>query len=379
MRERAVRPGATFAAAAATFALLAGVASAAPRSKAFVPTTNTILQAMAGALGGSARIAKIDTIYFEWHVLGVQIRNGSQQAIGGVRTHQRAREWFTAAGDDRMEALTAAMQGAPVLRVFLSGTIHESLSIVVTDSGRYVRASNVTKCSSASGGLCVEPTEIDLDTAASHVRTSARIDVTESGYKGSFSESDTCAGIASIVPVGKGNAPAVFSVAPSHPGRCTVTFSSSSPQGWLLEGDQGSPSGDSTGALQGRDLSREMSYVYWMTFAYLHAGALPGSIRYVPIRGADEYELNMQPQGGEPIVATINEATFLPDKIQIGSDPFEMIVIPSAWKATDGVLFPMKMTVDLFDAEMQMEYSLDKVQLNEKFNPSLFTQPVPSI
>ncbi len=78
-----------------------------------------------------------------------------------------------------------------------------------------------------------------------------------------------------------------------------------------------------------------------MTFAYLHAGALPGRIRYVPIRGADEYELNMQPQGGEPIVATINGATFLPDKIQIGSEPFEMIVNPSAWKATAGVLFPI--------------------------------------
>ena len=91
MRERAVRPGATFAAAAATFALLAGVASAAPRSKAFVPTTNTILQAMAGALGGSARIAKIDTIYFEWHVLGVQIRNGSQQDRWSANASARGR------------------------------------------------------------------------------------------------------------------------------------------------------------------------------------------------------------------------------------------------------------------------------------------------
>ena len=334
---------------------------------------------MAGALGGGARIAKIDTIYFEWHVLGVQISNGSQQVVGGLQTHQRAREWFTTAGDYRMEAVTAAMQGAPVLRVFLPGTIHESLSIVVTDSGRYVRASHGTKCSSASGGLCVEPTEIDLDTAASHVRTSARIEVSEQGYGGAFGESDTCAGIASIVPIGKGNAPAVFSVTPSRPGRCTVTFSSSSPQGWLLEGDQGWPSGNSTGALQGPDLSREISYVYWMTFSYLHVGALPGRIRYVPVRGAGDYELEMRPQGGEPIVAFINPKTFLPDKIQIGSDPYKMIVVPSAWKATDGVLFPTKIRTQLFDAEMQMKYSLVKVQLNKKFNPSLFTQPVPSL
>ncbi len=89
MRERAVRPGATFAAAAATFALLAGVASAAPRSKAFVPRTNTILQAMAAALGGSARIAKIDTIYFEWHVLGVQIRNGSDRWSANASARER--------------------------------------------------------------------------------------------------------------------------------------------------------------------------------------------------------------------------------------------------------------------------------------------------
>ncbi|MGC8485800.1 MAG: hypothetical protein ACP5O6_09235 [Candidatus Baltobacteraceae bacterium] len=380
MRKRLARPGAAVVAAAACV-LLANVAGASPRSKAFVPTTSSIVQAMAGALGGSTRIAKIDTLYFQWHVLGVQIRNGSQQMVGGVETHQYAREWMTAAGNDRLEVLTSGMEGAPILRVFTPGGSSESITIAITNSNRYVSASNTPKCSSrTTGALCVTPAELFFDKVSpggSH--PSARIEVSEAGYSGSIAESDTCAGIASVTVTGNGNAPALYSVTPRHIGTCTISFGSSSPQGWVLEGDQGWPSGDSTGAMQGPDLSREISYVYWMTFAYLHAGGLPGTVRYVPIRGSDEYELSMLPQGGEPIVVYVNEKTFLPDKLQIGSDPFKMVVIPSAWKPTDGVLFPMQTTVQLFDEEMQMNYTLVSLQVNEKFKASLFAQPVPAL
>ena len=381
MRERSARPAAALLVGLAAFALLANSAGAAPRSTQFVPTTNSILQAMAGALGGSARIAKIDTLYFQWHVRGVAIRNGSQQMVGGVETHQYAREWMTAAGDDRLEVLTSGMEGAPILRVFTPGGSSESVSIAITNSNRYVPASNAPKCSSrTTGALCVTPGALYFDKVSpggSHPK--GRIEVSEGGYSGSIAESDTCAGIASVTVTGNGSTPALYSVTPRHIGTCTVAFGSSSPQGWVLEGDQGWPSGDSTGAMQGPDLSREISYVYWMTFAYLHAGGLPGVVRYVPIRGSDEYELTLQPQGGEPILAYVNEKTFLPDKIQIGSDPFKMVVIPSAWKPTDSVLFPMKMTVQLFDEEFQMNYSLVSLQVNEKFKASLFAQPVPAL
>ena len=378
MRDRNIRPLAASVVAAATIVFLAGNV---PRSNAFVPTTSSIVQAMAGALGGSARIATIHTLFFRWHVLGVAIRNGSQQMVGGVNTHQYAREWMTADGYDRLEVLTTGMEGAPILRVFTPGGSRESVSVTITKSNRYVPGSSARVCSSrSSGALCVLPNEITFDSVSpGGAHPSARIQVSESGYSGTFVESDTCTGIAAVAASGRGSAPTSFSVTPKHPGTCTIAFASSSPQGWVLEGDQGWPSGNSTGAMQGPDLSREISYVYWMTFAYLRAGGLPGTIRYVPIRGSDEYELAMQPQGGEPILAYVNTKTFLPDKIQIGSDPFKMIVNPSAWKATDGVLFPTKMSVQLFDAEIQMEYSLVNVQLNETFKPSLFTQPVPSL
>jgi len=378
VRERDARLFVLFTTAAAALVLLAGLT---PRSKAFHPTTSSIVQAMAGALGGSARIAAIHTLFFRWHVLGVAIRNGSQQMVGGVNTHQDAREWMTADGYDRLEVLTTGMEGAPILRVFTPGGSRESVSVTITKSNRYVPGSSARVCSSrTSGALCVLPSEIYFDSVSpGGAHPSARIQVSESGYSGTFVESDTCTGIAAIAASGQGNTPASFSVTPKRPGTCTITFASSSPQGWVLEGDQGWPSGNSTGAMQGPDLSREISYVYWMTFAYLRAGGLPGTVRYVPIRGSDEYELDMQPQGGEPILTYVNTKTFLPDKIQIGSDPFKMIVNPSTWKATGGVLFPTKMSVQLFDAEMQMEYSLENVQLNKNFNSSLFAQPVPSL
>ena len=344
---------------------------AAPRTAHFVPTAGSIVKAMAVALGGSARIAKIHTLFFEWHVHGV--------TAGGTNLHQHIKEWLTVGGEDRMEAVTAAMQGAPLLRVFLPGMMDEPLSVTITDSGKYYPPSNDRTCSSPSGGVCVDPSDLYLDLASGPRSASVPIDVSENGYSGAFIESDTCAGIATIARKAGGNNPALFSLTPKHAGHCTVTFSSSSPEGWTLEGDEGWPSGDSSGALQGPDLAREISYVYWMTFAYMHGGALPGTVRYVPVYGADRYQLDLQPQGGEPIVAEIDTQTFLPKSVLIGNDHQQMLVIPHRWKATNGVLFPTKMTVKIVDEQLQMEYSLVRIGLNQKFAPSLFAQPTPSI
>ncbi len=366
MSKSDVRRLAASVAAAATIVFLAG---SVPRSNAFVPTTISIVQAMAGALGGNARVAQIRTLFFEWHVL-----NGQQ-------TQQDAREWMTADGYDRLEVLTTGMQGAPVLRVFTPGATRESVSVTVTKSNRYVPGSRARVCSSqATGALCVFPNELFFDTVTpGGAHPSERIAVSESGYNGGFVESDTCEGIATISASASAISPGSYTVTPRHSGTCSITFASSSPQGWVLEGDQGWPSGNSTGAMQGPDLSREISYVYWMTFAYLHAGGLPGSVRYVPVHGSDEYELEMQPQGGEPIVAEVDEKTFLPDKFEIGSDPMKMIVTPSAWKATDGVLFPTKMDVQLDNLGLHMDYALVRARLNDRFKASLFVQPVPAL
>lgn len=366
MRDRNVRPLAAAVAAAATIVFLAG---SVPRSDAFVPTTSSIVQAMAGALGGSARIAQIRTLFFEWRV------------HDSLQTEQDAREWMTADGYDRLEVLTAGMQGAPILRVFTPGATRASVAVTVTASNRYVPGSHARVCSSqATGALCVLPNELFFDSVTpGGTHPSERIAVSESGYNGGFVESDTCAGIATIAASASAGSPGSYTVTPRHSGTCTITFASSSPQGWVLEGDQGWPSGNSTGAMQGPDLSREIAYVYWMSFAYLHAGGLPGSVRYVPVHGADEYELEMQPQGGEPIVAQINEKTFLPDTFTIGSDPMKMIVTPSAWKATDGVFFPTKMDVRLGNLGTHLAYALVRARLNDRFKASLFAQPVPAL
>ncbi len=152
----------------------------------------------------------------------------------------------------------------------------------------------------------------------------------------------------------------------------------SSPQGWLLVGDQGFPSGNSTGALQGPDLTREISHVYWTTFAYLTTSGIPGTMKYKPTGGLD-YLLVMQPNGGEQINAYLDKTTFLPVKVQIEDGTYNMILEPKDWKFVDGVRFPFHMTVHIFDAQLTLQYLFTKIALNVTPPKGAFTQPTPAI
>jgi hypothetical protein len=75
------------------------------------------------------------------------------------------------------------------------------------------------------------------------------------------------------------------SVGIAAPSSLEVFQAGETPQGWMLVGDQGVPSGNSTGALQGPDLTREISHAYWTTFAYLTSTGIPGKVTYKPISG----------------------------------------------------------------------------------------------
>ncbi|MHB8461693.1 MAG: LolA-like protein [Vulcanimicrobiaceae bacterium] len=151
-----------------------------------------------------------------------------------------------------------------------------------------------------------------------------------------------------------------------------------SPQGWVLIGDQGVPSGNSTGALQGPDLTREISHVYWTTFAYLTTSGIPGTVKYKPTGGFD-YLLVMTPKGGEPIDAYLDGKTFLPVKVQIEDGSYNMVLEPKDWKLVDGVRFPFDLTVQIVDAQLTLHYTFTKIALNVTPPKGAFTQPTPAI
>ncbi len=152
----------------------------------------------------------------------------------------------------------------------------------------------------------------------------------------------------------------------------------SSPQGWTLVGDQGVPSGNSSGALQGPDLTREISHVYWTTFAYLTTSGIPGTVKYKPTGGFD-YLLVMTPKGGEPIDAYLDGNSFLPVKVQIEDGSYNMVLEPKNWKLVDGVRFPFDLTVQIVDAQLTLHYTFTKIALNVTPPKGAFTQPTPAI
>jgi hypothetical protein len=76
---------------------------------------------------------------------------------------------------------------------------------------------------SPPGVLSVSPSSLAVDgTGAINAQT---LLVQESGYSGNFSESDTCAGIATLAP-GNGPGPSLSeAVTGVGPGQCSATFS----------------------------------------------------------------------------------------------------------------------------------------------------------
>ena len=158
--------------------------------------------------------------------------------------------------------------------------------------------------------------------------------------------------------------------------------SSGSPEGWMLVGDQGWPSGNSTGAMQGPDLERQISSAYWASFAYLTSGGLPGKVSYKAVRGASYYLLKMDPNGGVPIRAYLNPKTFLPDKVEFGGDAWKTVEVLSDWKVFHGVRFPYAMTVRMFERGTwrgQGFYTLKQVRMNLTLSADLFKQPTPAL
>ena len=342
--------------------------------------TNTLSSALANALGGTANIEKIHTLHFEFKALSFRAApSNSIQTFQG-RMHLAGEEWLTSDGDDHVEIHSAAMQAPPSLEVLEPGPQSVSVRITVTNSTRYVPVGRARTCSGPSTtALCVNVPELYFDKVSPSVPPHAGLFAQEANFSGTMRESDTCGGIAAVAPASGKSPPFAFTVTPLHAGNCVVRIASNTPQGWMLVGDQGVPSGNSTGQLQGPDLEREISHVYWTTFAYLTSSGLPGKVAYKPQKGAPEYLLEMAPEGGEPIEAYLSQKTFLPDKIQVGDDPYKMVIVPKDWRAVGGVRFPFDMTVELFDSQMTLHYTFTNIQVNANPPKDEFKQPTPAL
>ena len=353
--------------------------SSAAQTNANAMNTSSILRKLSDALGGLRNIAKIHTLYFEWNDVSVQ--SNTAYAVN-ERSHGITREWLTSVGDNRVESRTTDLQSGPLLEVLTRGQQSVVLPVSDTNSMHYIPMSPARICSTTSTSpppLCVNTSALFFDKVSPIVPPHAIFQAQEKSFTGTISESDTCSKVATVKP-NSGKGPQTnFAVTPSHVGTCKITLASDSPQGWMLLGDQGWPSGNSSGAMQGPDLEREISHVYWMTFGYLGSGGLPGSVSYTPTPGASTYLVDMNPDGGEPIKAFINAKTFLPEKIQIGDDPHKMVLTFDAWESVDHVHFPNKMTADIFDSSLVIKYTLQKAVVNISLPKDFFKQPTPAL
>ena len=342
--------------------------------------TNTLSSALANALGGPANIEKIHTLHFKFKALSFHAApSNSIQTFQG-RMHLAGEEWLTSDGDDRVEIRSAVMQAPPTLEILEPGQQSVSVRITVTNSTRYVPVGRARTCSGPSTtALCVNVPELYFNKVSPAVPPHASLLAQEANFSGTLRESDTCGGIATVAPASGKSSPFAFTVTPLHAGNCVVRIASNTPQGWMLVGEQGVPSGNSTGQMQGPDLEREISHVYWTTFAYLTSSGLPGKVTYKPQKGGSEYLLEMTPEGGEPIKAYLNQKTFLPDKVQVGEDPYKMVIVPKDWRSVGGVRFPFDMTVELFDSQMTFHYTFTNIQVNANPPKDAFKQPTPAL
>lgn len=375
-----LRRSAPTAALAAAFLLFAVSPNAAASGNTGEIDTNTLSSALANALGGTANIKKIHTLYFEFKALSFHAApsNGIQTYRG--RMHLAGEEWLTSDGNDRVEIHSVAMQAPSSLEVLEAGQQDVSVRVTVTTSTRYVPAGAARTCSgSSANALCVNVPELYFDKVSPVVPPRAVLMAQQANFTGTIRESNTCGGIAAAAPASGKGPQFAFTVTPLHAGNCTVRIASDTPQGWMLVGDQGVPSGNSTGQLQGPDQEREISHVYWTTFAYLTSSGLPGKVTYKPRKDAAEYLLEMDPEGGKPIAAYLNQKTFLPDKVQIGDGANKVVIVPKDWRSVGGVRFPFDMTVELSDSQMTLHYIFTKIQVNVNPPQDAFKQPTPAL
>lgn len=92
--------------------------------------TVSLLRALGNAIGGSAKIATLTSIYFDWHALSVrELPKGDIQSYG-MRLHLRGHEWLTTNGDDRIEIRSAAAAGANSLDVLKAGSPPQGWSFI---------------------------------------------------------------------------------------------------------------------------------------------------------------------------------------------------------------------------------------------------------
>ncbi len=361
-------------------------------------TTALLLKKMADALGGLSHIEKIHSLYFEIYKVKIKIRHAGQPLFMSMGNTE-VKDWMTMDGNDRMKVRSAAYGAPPTLMVISNGQESVKIPVTVTSSSQYRLPAPGGNCSkpsnSSSNPLCVNVFSLNFNLGYykfhSNLSPAARFSASETGFTGTIFESNTCGKTAVISPASIRGGQGFFTVTPKRPGKCAITVSTDSPEGWFLEGDQGmigtSNGSSSTGQMSGIDLEREISGLYWTTFAYLNPGGLPGKVSYKPLTGGLDYVLQMNPDGGVPMTDYINKKTFLPDKLLLGNntDPSRELMKFKSWKTVNGLKFPSVMLVNPFFANssnmnsFKMKYLYKKIKVNVKTTKNMFKQPTPAI
>ncbi|MBV8154428.1 MAG: hypothetical protein JOY98_08405, partial [Candidatus Eremiobacteraeota bacterium] len=85
--------------------------------------------------------------------------------------------------------------------------------------GAYGQSETLPIAVKPSAGVVLSPTRLDLTSASAQT-----VRVSQSGYRGSFAETDTCAKTATVVASSNGGGKAVYTVTPTANGSCAATF-----------------------------------------------------------------------------------------------------------------------------------------------------------
>lgn len=171
-----------------------------------------------------------------------------------------------------------------------------------------------------------------------------------------------------------------YSAAAGAPPMLTVMEGGKSPKGWVLVGDQGWPSGNSSGQMQGPDLSQAISRVYWNSLGFLTGSGVRATFANISTTNGFNYTVKIVPAGGATITISIDGKTFLPLNAQIGDDPDNLrVFVPSHWKVVDGIRFPFELQVRDTSSQLDVTYTYTNVEVNASPPNGAFAQPTPSV
>jgi hypothetical protein len=140
--------------------------------------------------------------------------------------------------------------------------------------------------------------------------------------------------------------------------------------GWILDHN------GKVQALQGADLTNQITEAYFSSFSHLIGGRMPGRVESLgPDSAGTCYRLSITPDGGKAVTVFLDAKTFLPVRQERPMDDRTEVTYVEDWRPVQGLLWPHSVRVTTGDAQYDTRLEALEIRTDIEPPPHAFEQP----